>query len=252
MIKALNVSKRYGKAKVVDDVSVKIQKQKITSFIGPNGAGKSTLLSMITRLIARDEGVVYIDDEDISKSKSSELAKKISILKQSNHINVRLTIRELVSFGRFPYSQGRLKKEDWEYVDQAIKYMALEDIQDKYLDQLSGGQRQRAYIAMVIAQDTEYILLDEPLNNLDMQHSVQIMKILKRLVDELGKTIVLVIHDINFASVYSDYIVALKDGKIVQEGTTDEIINKEVLREVYGMDIPIEVINQCKICIYYK
>lgn len=251
MIEVANVTKLYGTKSVVDDVSVSIQKGKITSFIGPNGAGKSTLLSMISRLIAKDTGEVLIEGNDIGKIKSNDLARKIAILKQTNHINIRLTIRELVSFGRFPYSQGRLSKEDWRKVDEAIAYMELEDLQDKYLDQLSGGQRQRAYIAMVIAQDTEYILLDEPLNNLDMKHSVQIMKILRRLVNELGKTIVIVIHDINFASCYSDYIVALKDGKIVKEGPAEEIINSDVLRDIYDMDIAIQNVNCQKICVYF-
>ncbi|MEJ8545798.1 ABC transporter ATP-binding protein [Brevibacillus borstelensis] len=252
MVEVRSVSKTYGQKKVVENVSVNIPKGKITSFIGPNGAGKSTLLSMISRLIARDEGDIYIDGQEVDKCKSNDLAKKISILKQSNHINLRLTVRELVSFGRFPYSQGRLTEEDWKHVDEAIRYMELDDMQEKYLDQLSGGQKQRAYIAMVIAQDTEYILLDEPLNNLDMKHSVQIMKIIRRLVNELGKTVVIVIHDINFASCYSDYIVALKDGKIVREGTIEEIISSPVLKEVYDMDIPIQHIDDNKICIYFS
>ena len=252
MVVVKNVTKRYGAKEVVKDVSVKIEKGKITSFIGPNGAGKSTLLSMISRLILKDEGEIMIEGHDISKKKSRELAKKISILKQSNNLNLRLTVRELVSFGRFPYSQGKLTKEDWSYVDKAIEYMGLEDIQDQYLHELSGGQRQRAFIAMVIAQDTEYILLDEPLNNLDMKHSVQIMKTLRKLVDDLGKTVILVIHDINFASVYSDYIVALKDGKIIREGTTDEIINRQVLREIYDMDMTIENIKNCRVCYYFS
>ncbi|UVI29554.1 iron ABC transporter ATP-binding protein [Paenibacillus spongiae] len=251
MIAVSNVTKQYGSKKVIDNVSVQIEKGKITSFIGPNGAGKSTLLSIISRLIAKDNGQVLIDDIDVTQSKSGDLAKKISILKQSNHINVRLTVRELVSFGRFPYSQGRLTKEDWKHVDEAIAYMGLTDMQDKYLDQLSGGQNQRAYIAMVIAQNTEYVLLDEPLNNLDMKHSVQIMKVLRRLVDELGKTVIIVIHDINFASCYSDYIVALKDGKIIREGVTDDIIETAVLKEVYDMDIHIETVNGNKICVYF-
>lgn len=251
MIEVRNVSKRYGSKHVVDSVSVKIAKGQITSFIGPNGAGKSTLLSMISRLISKDAGDIFIEGQEIGTCKSGDLAKKISILKQANHINVRLTIRELVSFGRFPYSQGRLTKEDWNYVEEAIHYMELEPIQHQYLDQLSGGQKQRAFIAMVLAQDTEYILLDEPLNNLDMKHSVQIMKVLRRLVSELGKTIVIVIHDINFASCYSDYIVALKDGKIVNEGPTDEIISSPVLREVYDMDIKIQTIEDNKICVYF-
>lgn len=251
MIEVRNVSKQYGNKNVVENVSVKIAKGKITSFIGPNGAGKSTLLSMISRLLTKDQGEVLIEGQEIGQYKSNELAKKISILKQSNHITVRLTIRELVSFGRFPYSQGNLTKEDWKYVDEAIRYLELTDIQHKYLDQLSGGQRQRAYIAMVVAQNTEYVLLDEPLNNLDMKHSVQIMKVLRRLVDEMGKTVVIVIHDINFASVYSDYIVALKDGKVVKEGSTDEIIQPQTLKDVYDMDIHIEDIDENKICVYY-
>ncbi|TYR79966.1 ABC transporter ATP-binding protein [Priestia megaterium] len=252
MVEVTNVTKRYGSKKVVDNVSVNVPKGKITSFIGPNGAGKSTLLSMISRILPKDEGSILIGGEDVERCKSNELAKKISILKQTNHITMRLTIRELVSFGRFPYSQGKLKKEDWAYVEEAIRYMELEDIQHKYIDQLSGGQRQRAYIAMVIAQNTEYILLDEPLNNLDMKHSVQIMKVLRRLVDELGKTIIIVIHDINFASCYSDYIVALKNGKIVKEGATPDMITENVLKDIYDMHIPIQTINGHKIGVYFS
>lgn len=252
MIEVKEVTKAYGGKPVIENVSLKIREGCITSFIGPNGAGKSTLLSMISRLLQKDSGEVLVDGKDISQWKSTELAKKISILKQSNHINLRLTVRELVSFGRFPYSQGKLTKEDWEKVDEAIAYMDLTDLQHKFLDQLSGGQNQRAFIAMVIAQNTEYILLDEPLNNLDMKHSVQIMKVLRRLVEELGKTVILVIHDINFASCYSDYIVALKDGRIVREGSTETIIDSEVLEHIYDMDIPIELVNGNRIGVYFK
>lgn len=252
MVEVQEITKKYGNTAVVDQVSVSIPKGKITSFIGPNGAGKSTLLSIVSRLITKDSGEVLIDEQEISSVKSNALAKKIAILKQSNDLNVRLTVKELVGFGRFPYSQGRLTKEDRQFVQDAIDYMELSDMQNKYLDELSGGQRQRAFIAMVIAQDTDYILLDEPLNNLDMKHSVQIMKVLKRLVNELGKTVVIVIHDVNFASVYSDYIVALKHGKIVHQGPKDEMIDKEVLRDVYDMDIQIQDIDQCKICLYFN
>lgn len=251
MVDIKGVFKKYNQKRVIDDVSLTIEKGKITSFIGPNGAGKSTLISMISRLIKRDEGEITIDGEDVTQTKSNELAKKISILKQSSAINLRLTIRELVSFGRFPYSQGKLGKEDWEKVDEAIDYMELRDMQDQYLDELSGGQQQRAHIAMVIAQDTEYILLDEPLNNLDMRHSVQIMKTLRRLVDELGKTIVIVIHDINFASCYSDQIVALKDGRVVKQGPTCDVIDECVLKDIYDMDMNIKNINDQRICVYF-
>ncbi|ANU21241.1 iron ABC transporter ATP-binding protein [Planococcus plakortidis] len=252
MIQVRELTKLYGKKQVVENVSVDIRRGQITSFIGPNGAGKSTLLSMVSRLLDADTGEVLIDKTNTKQMKSNEFSKRVSILKQSNFMNVRLTIRELVSFGRFPYSKGRLNGEDEKMVDQAIDYMDLEDMQHSYLDELSGGQRQRAFIAMVIAQDTEYVLLDEPLNNLDMKHSVQIMKILRRLVDELGKTVIIVLHDINFASVYSDRIVALKNGRVVKDGPTEEIIQSEALKEIYDMDIPIQQMNNCRICVYFN
>ncbi|MCP1146313.1 ABC transporter ATP-binding protein [Lysinibacillus endophyticus] len=252
MIEIKGVTKHFGKKPVVEDVTVTIQPKTITSFIGPNGAGKSTLLSMVSRLLDSDTGEVFLDKNNVKKMKSDDFAKRVAILKQSNHLNVRLTIRELVSFGRYPYSKGRLTAEDEKFIDQAIEYMNLTDMQDKFLDELSGGQKQRAFISMVIAQDTEYILLDEPLNNLDMKHSVQIMKILRQLVDELGKTVVIVLHDINFASVYSDRIVALKNGRVVKDGQTHEIINSEALREVYDMDIPVQEQNGCRICVYFN
>lgn len=251
MIQVENLVKMYGKKKVIDDVSLNIEKGKITSFIGPNGAGKSTVLSMISRIMSKDEGKVLIDDLEVEKYDSKELSKKISILKQSNNINVRLTIREIVSFGRYPYCEGRLKDEDIRYIDEAIEYMELKDIENKYLDELSGGQRQRAYIAMVIAQNTEYILLDEPLNNLDMKHSVAMMKVLRKLVDELNKTVVIVLHDINFASVYSDNIVILKNGRVIKDDMKENIINKEILESVYEIDFDIKNINDNKICVYF-
>lgn len=251
MIEVKNLTKKYGSKTVVDDVSFNIEKGKITSFIGPNGAGKSTVLSMISRIMDKDNGTVIIDGTELEKWNDKELAKKLSILKQSNNINVRLTIREIVSFGRYPHCEGRLKEEDIKYVDEAIAYMELTDIQDRYLDELSGGQRQRAYIAMVLAQNTEYVFLDEPLNNLDMKHSVSMMKVFRRLVDELNKTVVIVMHDINFASVYSDNIVVLKNGKLAKNDTTDKIINKETLENIYEIDFDIREINGKKISIYF-
>ena len=252
MIEIKGLSKSFGKKTVVEDVTLKIQSKAITSFIGPNGAGKSTLLSMVSRLLDADTGEVLLDQSDVKKMKSDKFAKRVAILKQANHLNIRLTVRELVAFGRYPYSKGRLNEEDNKFVDQALEYMNLTDMQHMFLDELSGGQKQRAFISMVIAQDTEYILLDEPLNNLDMKHSVQIMKILRKLVDDLGKTVVIVLHDINFASVYSDRIVALKDGRLVKDGPTAEIINSESLREVYDMHIPVQVQDGCRICVYFN
>ncbi|MGM0866006.1 MAG: ABC transporter ATP-binding protein [Bacillota bacterium] len=252
MIHIRGLSKFYGKKLVVEDVTVTIQPGQITSFIGPNGAGKSTLLSMVSRLLDSDSGEVILGQDDLRKMNSDDLAKRVAILKQSNFLNVRLTVRELVSFGRFPYSKGRLTEEDERAVNQSLDYMNLADLEGNYLEELSGGQRQRAFIAMVIAQDTDYILLDEPLNNLDMKHSVQIMKILRRLVDDLGKTVVIVLHDINFASVYSDRIVAMKNGKVIREGSTDTIIQTQTLKEIYDMDIPVQQMNDNRICVYFN
>lgn len=252
MIKVRNLTKRYGKNTVVDQVTTRIETGKITSLIGPNGAGKSTLLSMISRLLKRDDGDIYIDGEEIGAVSSRELAKRLSILKQDNRVSVRLTVQDLVSFGRFPYSQGRLTAEDWDEIRKALQYLQLEPLADRFLDQLSGGQRQRAFVAMTLCQNTDYILLDEPLNNLDMKHSVQIMQTLRRMVDELGKTIVLVLHDINFASCYSDRIIALKEGKLIKEGLVEEVMNTAQLEEIYEMTIPIEEIGGRRIGVYFR
>jgi len=223
-IEIRNITKSYGSKKVVDNVSVTIPTGKITSFIGPNGAGKSTVLSIMSRLLNADSGEIYLNGELLNRKKSSDIAKQLAILKQTNNINLRL----------------------------AIAYMNLDDIRHQYIDNLSGGQRQRAYIAMTLAQDTDYILLDEPLNNLDMKHSVQIMQVLRKLATELNKTVVIVIHDINFASCYSDYIVAMKNGKLVQQGEVNHIMQSPVLQDIYDMAIPIQDIDDHKIAVYFR
>ena len=251
-IEIRNITKSYGSKKVVDNLSVTIPTGKITSFIGPNGAGKSTVLSIMSRLLNADSGEIYLNGELLNRKKSSDIAKQLAILKQTNNINLRLTIEDLVSFGRFPYSKGNLTQTDRTFIDNAIAYMDLDDIRHQYIDSLSGGQRQRAYIAMTLAQDTDYILLDEPLNNLDMKHSVQIMQVLRKLVTELNKTVVIVIHDINFASCYSDYIVAMKNGKLVQQGEVNHIMQSPVLQDIYDMTIPIQDIDDHKIAVYFR
>lgn len=251
MIEVKDISKQFGKKIVLDGVDLLFPIGKITSLIGSNGAGKSTLLSIISRLITQDDGIVMVNEKNVIDYKNKILAQKLSILKQSNHVRLKLTVRELVSFGRFPYSQDKLTAEDWIKVDTAINFLDLADIQHAYIDELSGGQKQRAFMAMVVAQDTEYVLLDEPLNNLDMKHSVQAMKTLRRLADELKKTILIVLHDINFASHYSDYIVALKDGKVKYNDATENIINEEVLKDIFGINITISEFNHKKFCNYF-
>lgn len=246
-----NLTKKYDDKAVVDSVSFEIPKGKVISLIGPNGAGKSTVMGMISRLVAHDSGQVNFEGTDITKWKSKELSKRLAILTQSNNIQMKLTVRELVAFGRFPYSGGRVTKEDQEIIDKAISYMELEEFQDRFIDELSGGQRQRACIAMVIAQDTEYVLLDEPTNNLDIYHATNMMKIVRRLCDELGKTVVLVLHEINYAAFYSDYICAFVDGKIAKFGTVEEVMTKENLSEIYKVDFEIMEIEGKPLSIYY-
>lgn len=251
MIEISNVRKSYGDTIVVRDVSLPIPRKGITSIIGPNGAGKSTLLSMISRLVPMTVGTVTVDGLDVTQTPSDVLAKRLSILRQDNRVGSRLTVRDLVEFGRYPYSKGRLTPEDHAHASRAIGFLGLEALADRFLDELSGGQRQRAYVAMVLCQDTDYVLFDEPLNNLDMKHAVGMMKLLREAADALGKTIVLVLHDINFASCYSDYIVAMRDGAVVRHGTPETIMTSDVIRDVYGMDVEIQEVQGRRVSFYY-
>ena len=247
----IDLMKKYDGKAVVNSVSFEIPKGKVLSLIGPNGAGKSTVMGMISRLIAKDSGLVHFEDKDLAEWKSKELAKKLSILTQHNNIQMKLTVRELVAFGRFPYSGSRLTAEDNAMIDRAISYMELEGFSERFIDELSGGQRQRAYIAMVLAQDTEYILLDEPTNNLDIYHASNMMRMVRRLCDELGKTVILVLHEINYAAFYSDYVCAFVNGKIAKFGTVEEVINKETLSDIYKVDFEIIHINGKPLSVYY-
>ncbi|HWK76379.1 ABC transporter ATP-binding protein [Microbacterium sp.] len=251
MIRLSNVTKRYGNDIEIGPISVDIPAGGIIALVGPNGAGKSTVLTMIGRLLAPDEGTVEVAGLDVHRTASKQVAKTVSILRQENHFVTRLTVRQLVGFGRYPYSGGRLTQVDEDKISEAIDFLDLTDLEQRFLDQLSGGQRQRAYVAMVLAQDTDYLLLDEPLNNLDAQHSVQMMRQLRRAADELGRTIVIVLHDINFAAAYSDYIIAMEHGRIAVHGTPDEIITDEVLTRVFHT--PVTVIDgpRGRLAVYY-
>lgn len=233
------VTKRYGTATVLDAVSLRIPAGGVVSLIGANGAGKSTLLSIVGRLLEPDEGRVRVDDLEVATTSGTALARRLSVLRQDNHLPIRLSVRELVQFGRFPHSGGRLGPEDHERVEVALAHLELEPMAERRLDQLSGGQRQRAHIAMVLAQDTRYVLLDEPLNNLDMRHAAQTMDMIRRMADELDKTVVVVLHDINVAAHHSDRIVAMSGGRVVADGSPSEVVDRDVLHEVFGLDVPI-------------
>lgn len=239
MIKINSVKKAYSDEVKIGPLDINIPKAGLTSLIGPNGAGKSTTLLMIGRLLDIDEGQISVANMDISSSKSQDLAKILTILRQENHFVTRLTVRQLVGFGRFPYSKGRLSKRDESIISKYIDFLGLSDLENRYLDELSGGQRQRAYVAMVLCQETEYVLLDEPLNNLDVARSVQMMEHLRHAADEFGRTILTVMHDINFAAKYSDRICAMKDGQIAAFGTVEEVMDSEILTDIFETNIDV-------------
>jgi len=241
MINIDTVKKVYTDEVAIGPLSITIPKAGITSLIGPNGAGKSTTLLMIGRLLNMDEGQIKVANMDVTDSKSEDLAKILTILRQENHFVTRLTVRQLVGFGRFPYSKGRLTDKDEDIISKYIDFLGLTDLENRYLDELSGGQRQRAYVAMVLCQETEYVLLDEPLNNLDVARSVQMMEHLRYAADKFGRTILTVLHDINFAAKYSDRICAMKDGKIAAFGTVEEIMDSKILTDIF--ETKIEIIN---------
>ncbi len=241
MITLTNVRKEYSSEVSIGPVNLEIPSGGITSLVGPNGAGKSTLLTMIGRLLLMDSGDITVAQHDVSTTKSKDLAKILSILRQENHFITKLTVRQLVGFGRFPYSQGRLTTEDEEIISRYIDFLHLTELEDRYLDQLSGGQRQRAYVAMVLCQETDYVLLDEPLNNLDIAHSVQMMRHLRDAAQQFGRTIIVVLHDINFAARYSDFICAVKSGQIVEFGTPEQVMQDDILTDIFNT--PVKVID---------
>ena len=218
-----DLTKQYDGKRVVDGVSFSIPKGKVLSLIGPNGAGKSTVMGMLSRLIARDSGLVDFAGRDIAQWKSKELAKRLAILTQSNHIEMKLTVRELVTFGRFPYSGSRVTQEDQAIIDQAIAYMELEDFQDRFLDELSGGQRQRVSIAAALIQGSRLILADEPVSALDVTIQKQIMELMVQLQEELQLSILFISHDLNVIYQMCDRVLVMKEGRIVENAETEEL-----------------------------
>lgn len=252
MIALDHATKRYRGQTVLDDVTIELGAEGLTALIGPNGAGKSTLFGLVGRLIQPDAGSVTVDGMDVAKAASSELAKTLAVLRQDNHIAARLTVHDLVEFGRFPHSKGRLTVDDREHIERAIDYLDLQPYRDRFIDELSGGQRQRAFIAMVLAQDTKYMLLDEPLNNLDLRHMTEIMKLLRRMTDELGRRVIVVLHDINFAANYADRIVAMRDGRIVADAAVGDIMRADVLEAVYDTTVDVREIDGKPVALYYR
>ncbi|MDN2703773.1 ATP-binding cassette domain-containing protein [Janthinobacterium sp. SUN100] len=251
MIHVKQIEKNYGEKRVLAKVSAQFPRGKVTSLIGPNGAGKTTLLMLIARLQEAHGGEILIDGRSIATIQIRDYARLVATLRQSPDFHLRLTVEELVAFGRFPYSRGALTEQDRQAIDDAIAFLSLEHLRLAYVDELSGGQRQMAFLAMTIAQQTDILLLDEPLNNLDMKHAVQIMRALRRLCDEQGRTVILVIHDINFAANYSDHIVAMQGGAVRFSGPSHEVVTEERLRALYDIDFHIVRNERGCVCNYF-
>ncbi|WP_342431602.1 ABC transporter ATP-binding protein [Neobacillus sp. FSL H8-0543] len=246
----------YGERLILKNLSVDIPDKKITTIIGPNGCGKSTLLKAITRIISHQSGTVLLDGKDISKESTKILAKKMAILPQTPESASGLTVGELVSYGRFPYQKGfgRLTKKDFEVIDWALEVTGTMEFKYRTVDSLSGGQRQRVWIAMSLSQETEIIFLDEPTTYLDMAHQLEVLELLQKLNGEQERTIVMVLHDLNQAARFADYIIALKDGEIVKAGLCEEVITHHVLKEVFHIDAEIgrDPRTMKPICITYN
>lgn len=250
-----NLTIAYNKKIIINNLEIVIPERKITSIIGPNGCGKSTLLKAIGRILKPERGSVYLDGIDIYTLNTKEVAKKMSILPQSPKAPSGITVGELVSYGRFPHQHGlkKLTVEDKKIIQWAMDITKLSEYEVTLVDNLSGGQRQRVWISMALAQQTDIILLDEPTTYLDLAYQLEILELLYRLNKEQGCTIAMVLHDLNLASRFSDYIIAMRSGKIIEYGTPDEVICEDVLKKTFNInaDIIKDSTSKKPICISY-
>lgn len=240
-IEATDLSISYGRRPIIEGMNLTIPESKITSIIGPNGCGKSTLLKTVARIMKPLSGSILLDGKAIHKQSTKDIAKKIAILAQSPHTPDEITVKDLVSYGRSPYQKGfgQLTAKDWEMIHWALEETNLLEYADRFVHALSGGQRQRVWIAMALAQDTDILLLDEPTTYLDLAHQLDVLLVLERLNKKQGKTIVMVLHDLNHASRFSDYIVSMREGEVIKAGAPREVMTNEVLRSVFDIDAHI-------------
>lgn len=238
----------YDKHIVVPDFNASFLKGKITSIIGPNGCGKSTVLKAIGRIIRKEAGAIIINDHDVHDLKNKEIAKMVAILPQSPNAPSSITCFDLVAYGRYPYQKGfgRLTKEDKEVINWALEATNMKEYSSRPIAFLSGGQRQRVWIAMALAQQTNIILLDEPTTYLDLSYQLEILELLTSLNQTEGVTIIMVLHDLNLASRYSDYLLAMKDGRIVKYGSSQEVLTHEILQTCFSVDGDIFIDEKTK------
>ncbi|MCQ6559847.1 ABC transporter ATP-binding protein [Paenibacillus mendelii] len=235
------LSLAYGSRQIVQGLNLHIPDGQITALVGANGSGKSTILKSMARILNPAAGGVYLDGKLIHRQPTKEVAKQLAILPQNPTSPEGLTVRELVSYGRFPHQKGfgNLTQEDNQMVDWALHATGMSEFGDRAVDELSGGQRQRAWIAMAVAQGTNVLLLDEPTTFLDMAHQMEVMILLEKLNQEQKRTIIMVLHDLNHAARYAHHLVALKSGVVLYEGNPEEVVTSHMLRDVFNIDADV-------------
>ncbi|HET7522269.1 MAG TPA: ABC transporter ATP-binding protein [Bacillales bacterium] len=255
VLKARSLSVGYGEKTVLDDLDLQVPKGKITVLIGKNGCGKSTLLSAFARMIKPESGEVYLNGKKMAMSKTKKIARELAVLPQGPVAPEGITVRQLVKQGRYPYQSWlrQWSEEDESCVQRALKVTKMEELADRPVESLSGGQKQRAWIAMVLAQNTETILLDEPTTYLDLSHQIEILDLLYDLNKSEGRTIVMVLHDLNLACRYADNIVAIHNKCVCAEGCPEHIMTEQLVKDVFNMDVKIDrdPLFGCPMCIPY-
>lgn len=227
----------YGKKTIAESLNVTIPDGHFTAIIGPNGCGKSTLLRTLSRLMTPVHGHVYLDGQEIQRYASKEVARRVGLLAQNATTPGDISVQELVARGRYPHQPlfTRWRQEDEDAVQRAMQATGIMNLASQSVDTLSGGQRQRAWIAMVLAQDTSIMLLDEPTTWLDISHQIDLLELLSELNRERGYTLAAVLHDLNQACRYATHLIALRDGKIVAEGAPKEIVTPALIEAIYGL-----------------
>jgi len=239
MIRISDVHHQIDGQPILRGIELDIPQGGVTALIGPNGAGKSTLLSLVARLAPIQRGRITVAGHEVGRVRDRDLARVLAIMPQAQHVATRLRVEELVGFGRYPWHRGRPGPADRAMVEAALERFDLRALRSRFLDEISGGQRQRALVAMAYAQDTPVLLLDEPLNNLDIAAARGLMALLRDMAERDGKTILIVLHDINVATAYADRLVVMREGRIAAEGPPGEVVTEALLREVFGTEAGI-------------